>query len=266
MKLMVCGKGGSGKSLVTSLLARQYTSSGHRVVLLDADTSNTSLHRGLGVAVPPDLRDYLRALPGARETLQATRESGASVDAPLLGTWDFSSLTPECSSGTEGLRLLRLGKLEDAEATGHFPDGRNKGKGRWVMIARPFLAGLELGGEDRLLIDTDAGLEHLARGLGHACDRFLVVVDPSHESVLLARELTRYAERLGRPLHLVLNKTDPETSGVLRDSLADPDRILGEVPRDPALQAACLAGAELPPTHPAAAALLEALEAFAPSA
>lgn len=262
MKLMVCGKGGSGKTLITSLLALQSVAAGRRVLLIDTDTSNTSIHLGLGFEAPPsDLREHLRGLPGARETLDAARETGASVDEPLLGTWSFSTLPPEWSVGTARLRLMRLGKLEDAEETGHFPDGRNKGKGRWVMIARPFLAGLELEPDDLVLVDTDAGLEHLARGLGHACDRILVVVDPSLESILLSKEIARYAERVGIPAHLVLNKVDPETATILRESLSDPSAILAEFPRDPELLATCLAGKGLPQTHAAAASLVEALEA-----
>ena len=87
MKLMVSGKGGSGKSLVASLLARQYVAAGHRVLLLDADTSNVSLHRGLGLGVPPDLSEYFRSIPTTGETLRAARESPEGIDRPLLGSW-----------------------------------------------------------------------------------------------------------------------------------------------------------------------------------
>ncbi len=52
MKLIICGKGGSGKSTITSLLARQYASEGKRVVVVDSDVSNVGLHRILGVEAP----------------------------------------------------------------------------------------------------------------------------------------------------------------------------------------------------------------------
>ena len=40
MKLIVCGKGGCGKSTISALLARKFKELGHRVLLIDADESN----------------------------------------------------------------------------------------------------------------------------------------------------------------------------------------------------------------------------------
>ena len=52
MKITICGKGGSGKSTVTSLLAKELARMGKRVLVVDCDESNFGLHRQLGVELP----------------------------------------------------------------------------------------------------------------------------------------------------------------------------------------------------------------------
>jgi len=59
MKMLICGKGGSGKSTLTALLAKQYEQKGKDVVVVDTDESNLGLHRFLGVNPPTDLMDHM---------------------------------------------------------------------------------------------------------------------------------------------------------------------------------------------------------------
>jgi len=63
MKITICGKGGSGKSSVAALLAREYARRNRAVLVVDTDESNLGLHRLLGTDAPPDLMGYF----GARE-------------------------------------------------------------------------------------------------------------------------------------------------------------------------------------------------------
>lgn len=68
MKISVCGKGGSGKSTVVTLLAEELGRRGWRVVVVDSDESNSGLHRLLGFDQPP--RPLLE-LVGERRTSSA---------------------------------------------------------------------------------------------------------------------------------------------------------------------------------------------------
>jgi len=49
MKIMLCGKGGCGKSTVTALMAKEYARQGKRVLVIDCDESNYGLHQQLGL-------------------------------------------------------------------------------------------------------------------------------------------------------------------------------------------------------------------------
>ncbi|MBE6019822.1 MAG: adenylyl-sulfate kinase, partial [Clostridiales bacterium] len=52
MKIILCGKGGCGKSTITTLLARAYERAGKNVLVVDSDESNFGLHRQLGFELP----------------------------------------------------------------------------------------------------------------------------------------------------------------------------------------------------------------------
>jgi CO dehydrogenase maturation factor len=250
MKLVVCGKGGCGKSTITTLLARQLAQSGKQVVVVDADVSNVGLHRILGVEAPPDLSDYYGGRKSMMETIRAAREKEAPPDAPLLGTWTYDAIPKGYSSTKDGVQLVAIGKLRDTS------------EGCTCSIsalARQFILGLILEENDRVLVDTEAGIEHFGRGIDKLCDATLMVVDPSYESMCLVKKISEMADSIETPLFFILNKTDDSTSGILREAIADESRIIGEFMLDAEIIEAGLDGRPLPMNERAAASILENL-------
>ena len=74
MKVLICGKGGCGKSTVAALLTANMQKRGKRVFLVDADESNIGLYRMLGLDIPEPLMDHLggeKRIPGKSECLRA---------------------------------------------------------------------------------------------------------------------------------------------------------------------------------------------------
>ncbi|MCQ2563415.1 MAG: P-loop NTPase [Mogibacterium sp.] len=65
MKIILCGKGGCGKSTVATLLARAYEKHGNNVLVIDSDESNYGLHRQLGFELPEDFTHYFGGKKGA---------------------------------------------------------------------------------------------------------------------------------------------------------------------------------------------------------
>jgi CO dehydrogenase maturation factor len=253
MKLIICGKGGSGKSTITSLLARQYALAGKQVVVVDTDVSNVGLHRILGTEEPTDLIDYFGDKRSMMESLKEARQKDLPPTTPLLGTWTFDSIPTEYRSIKDNVQLVSIGKINEAT------EGC---KCSQSAVARQFLLGLTLAENDRVIVDTEAGIEHFGRGLDTLCNAILMVVDPSFESQCLVGKVSEMAATIGVPLYFILNKTDAFTSQSLRDSMPDKDRIIGEFVLDPEIIEAGLEGRALPENYPAASAVLENLTAL----
>jgi len=197
LKIMVCGKGGSGKSVVSVLMARALAKE-RKVLLIDSDESNILLPKLLGVEPPKPLAEYL----GDRKSV--FRRGEADVIKALGGAGEgvkLDDLPPECvSTSSEGVKLVTVGKV------------RGFGEGcacPFNYLTKLLLKNLVLGERDVVLIDTDAGIEHLGRGVEEECDAIVAVADPTAEALVLARGLKDFSQSRGKRFWLVLNKATP---------------------------------------------------------
>jgi len=252
MKLMISGKGGSGKSTVAALLARQYAKNKKRVIVVDADVSTVlGPHRLLGTDIPEDLIGYFNGENAVREKLKALRQADVAPDAPSLGTWTYDTIPTGYGSVKDGIQLVTIGKLRDTTVACKSP---------WMGLARQFILGVQLAENDRLVVDAEAGIEHFGRGIDSVCDVNLMVVDPTYESIQLAERASEMAETVKITLCFVLNKTNENTSKTLRQVITDKSRIIGEIPQDPVLLGAGLGGRALPDDYPQTDAIIKTLE------
>jgi CO dehydrogenase maturation factor len=197
LKIMVCGKGGSGKSALTVLIAR-VLSKKHKVYVVDSDESNALLPHMLGAQPPKPLVEYLGGKGnifkrGEIDIVHALAAAGRGVRLDDLPS-EYTTSSPE------GVRLVSIGKV------------REYGEGcacPFNFLARALLKSLILDDGEVVLVDTDAGVEHLGRGVEEGCDAILTIADPTAESLVLAGILNEEAMRLGKKFWLVANKITP---------------------------------------------------------
>lgn len=250
MKLVVCGKGGCGKSTIVALLAKQYARVGRRVLVVDTDESNAGLHRLLGTESPKDLLDFFG---GKKSMMEAFREARRDNPSRVIDcAWTIDSVPGEYCAKKSGIQLVAIGKIHQAGEGCACPMG---------VLAREFLSGLALFEDDIVIIDTEAGIEHFGRGIDRICDAILMVIDPSFESIHLAERVSGMAAAIDVPLYYVLNKTDSVTAGSLRNALMNTSRIIGEFAQDPAILAAGLDGREVPANYSIVSTVVDTLNA-----
>lgn len=240
MKIEVSGKGGSGKSTVSVLLARSMKKLGFRVLLVDGDESNIGLENLTGVSGPVHLLDYLGGKKGFKSRLNQT----LMTDNPaglFSGTQKIDDLPRECIAVTQdGVEMLVIGKIH------HMGEGCACPMG---MLSKKFLASLEISGNEVILVDAEAGVEHFGRGIVGECDLILGVVDPTAESFLLARKMAQMAEAGGKAICFVLNKVEPEIEEFMKQQL-DSTKCIGVIPKDHAIFMNSLEGKQLSRTLP----------------
>jgi len=253
MKLVVCGKGGSGKSTIVALLAKQFAKTGRKVLVVDTDESNESLHRLLGTEAPKDLLSYFG---GKKKMMEGFR-------GVIKENGDYNALSLNCASSLDampadyieknnGVQLVAIGKIHQAGEGCACPMG---------VLATQFIAGLNVSANEVVIIDTEAGIEHFGRGIDKVCDIILMIIDPSYESITLAKKVSEMAGTIGVPLYYVLNKADTITAEALRNAISDRNRIIGEFPHDSALLAAGLKGEQISSDYPAITTVMKILDA-----
>lgn len=209
-KVIVSGRGGSGKSTLVTLLARALGKQG-KVLVVDTDESNLGLGKMLGHEKPAmTLMNCLGGRSAVREKLLSSLQDEDKKMNLFVENLCLSNLPAECVDWNGPVGYLRIGKIEHSMEGCACPMG---------AVARSFLKELVVDKNEWVVVDTEAGVEHFGRGLLEGADVIIMVVDPSHESVLLAEKARGLAEEANKKFIVVLNKVDDTTGPVLRQEL-----------------------------------------------
>jgi CO dehydrogenase maturation factor len=237
MKILICGKGGSGKSTVASLLAKSIQAAGYRVLVVDADESNYGLSAQLGLKEPMELMDQIGGKKAVQGKMGKVLPSGEK--APVFNEqWSIDDIPAEAVSQKDGLYLLQIGKVK------HYGEGCACPMG---VLSKDFLSHLTLGKRDAAIIDTEAGVEHLGRGVVGSVDLVLVIIDPSYESIKLSKKIGAMVRESKKPVYFILNKANEKTAEKILSEIGE-EWVIGVLPFSEAVQEKGLMGETLDPT------------------
>jgi len=100
MKILVCGKGGCGKSTIVTLLAKELATRKNKVLVIDTDESNIGLHSRLGVEKPDDFMNYFG---GKKVLFDKTKE--------MSNVWTLDDLPRDYLTEKGNIQLLSMGKI-----------------------------------------------------------------------------------------------------------------------------------------------------------
>lgn len=220
MKVLICGKGGCGKSTVAALLATAMQKRKKRIFLVDADESNMGLYRMLGLNVPEPIMDSL----GGKKGFQAkTKATGMMLGGPpelFPANFNLDDLPENCIASSGDIRVMSVGKIH------HFGEGCACPMGK---LFRMLFSSISPGINDLVIVDTAAGVEHFGRSLDGLCDVAICIVDPSYESVTMAKRVAQLAAEAKLPVSFVLNKITDDVEEDLKTALKNMD-IIGVLP------------------------------------
>ncbi|HWR24988.1 MAG TPA: carbon monoxide dehydrogenase accessory protein CooC [Methanosarcina sp.] len=221
IKIAITGKGGVGKTTLSGTLARLLARDGYEVLAIDADP-DMNLASSLGVEKPPkpltDFKDLIQERAGT--------ESGAFIYNPKV-----DDITDKYGAiGPDGVRMLVMGTVDKGGSGCMCPAS---------SFLRALLRHLMLKEKSAVILDMEAGIEHLGRGTTRGMDLMIVVVEPGARSLETAERIKRLSSEIGiKHLAAVINKGG---SGKVNDKLEELGiQILGEIPFDQKLMQADL--------------------------
>ena len=211
MKLAITGKGGVGKTTLSSTLARLYADEGRTVLAADVDPD-----ANLGLALGLSQEEVDAIIPISKMRDLAKERTGASDDNRFYKLNPYVADIPEKFAKTvNGVKLLVMGTVDVGGSGCVCPEH--------VML-KSILSSLTYRKNDVVIMDMEAGLEHLGRGTAMNMDQFIVVIEPGARSVQTYRNVKRLANDLGvKRVRVVANK--------IRDD-RDEEFIRGAIPAE----------------------------------
>ena len=220
MKIAISGKGGVGKTMLASLLSTILSESGYSVLAIDADP-NATLSNALGFPNPEgitpisDMGDLIKERTGARP----------GEAAP------YYKLNPKVDDIPEkywvehnGIKLMVMGRLKKGGSGCYCPEN---------ALLEALVAHLLLRRNEIIIMDMEAGVEHLGRATAKAVDKMIIVVEPGKRSVETAYRIRELAKDMGlENIGLVGNKIRSEKDTEFLISSMSGFEFLGFIPYD----------------------------------
>lgn len=251
MKLAIAGKGGVGKTTLASLLAKLYSLEGRQVIAIDADP-DANLAGALGISA--EQARNLKPISELEELIEERTGAKPGEASPFFKLNPRVDDIPErFSVKLDNIRLLIMGRV------------RRGGSGCLCSesaVLRSLTSHLLLSRSEVVIMDMEAGLEHLGRGTARGMDAFIVVVEPGQRSLETAAAVCKLARDLGvDECYAVGFKTRGEADHVFIRQALPGFHILGFVDFDPQIADADRRGASVFDNAPQAVAAVREIKA-----
>ena len=185
-KIAITGKGGVGKTTLAALMAYIYTEAGQKVITIDADPA-ASLAYALGM--PEELTAHITPIAEMEELIYERTGAKPGTSGGFFKINPRVDDIPDRFSVTHrGIRLLQLGTISTGGSGCICPESATlKALVTYAILYR----------DEVMILDMEAGIEHLGRATAKAVDAFLIVVEPGRRSLGTAQSIRQLAADIG---------------------------------------------------------------------
>lgn len=209
MNIAFVGKGGSGKTTISSLVISYLAKKQHNVLAIDADI-NQHLQQALGIAeTPPPLADFetliTKYVAGENKLIRdVSHVTRSTPPGPGSSLFSFdSSVFEKISVKENGIVFMRTGEFHEEEVG----MGCYHGK---IIPLEILLHHLDFGADECVVVDMTAGADMFSTGMFLNFDVVVIVVEPTSKSLAVYEQFREYLTSYQIPLFVVANKVQDE--------------------------------------------------------
>lgn len=186
MKIAISGKGGVGKTTLAALLARLYASEGRPVLAIDADP-DANLASAIGF--PREEAEKIIPIVELKDLIEERTGAKPGSSAPFFRLNPRVDDIPDRFSGVHaGVKLLLMGTVKTGGGGCVCPEN---------VLLKQLLRHALIQRNEVVIVDMEAGIEHLGRATADSVDALIVVVEPGQRSLQTALTVKRLAADIG---------------------------------------------------------------------
>jgi CO dehydrogenase maturation factor len=197
MKIALTGKGGVGKTTISASLSQYFADQGFNVLAVDADP-DANLALALGMS-----EETIESIIPISEMKDLIEERTAADKGGYFGT--LFKLNPEVADIPDryckihnGVKVLTMGTVDTGGSGCVCPEH---------VLLKMLMNHLVLYQKDVVIMDMEAGIEHLGRGTASAVDAFIVIVEPGVRSIQTFKKIKSLALDIGvKNVYVIGNK------------------------------------------------------------
>ncbi len=222
MKIAISGKGGTGKTTLAGILVHFFKKDGYRVLAVDADP-DANLASALGI--PPELALSIKPISEQRQLIKERTGANPRQFGQLFKlNPTVSDIPDDFSLDFQGIKLLVMGAIRKGGEGCACPEN---------VLLKNLLSEIILERKEVVIVDMEAGIEHLGRATACSIDRMLIVVEPGTRSIETAKKIMKLGTEIGlQNFGIIGNKLLDKHQREWVGRQFDQDLIFGMIPFD----------------------------------
>jgi CO dehydrogenase maturation factor len=223
MKIAISGKGGVGKTTLAGVMARLLADQGKKVLAIDADP-DSNLASAIGL--PKDALNRLSPIASMTSLIEERTGAKKGTFGSLFKlNPKVDDLPDEMGVTHQGVKLLLLGCIPQGGGGCFCPEN---------VLLKNLVRHLLVQREEALIIDMEAGLEHLGRGSTGYVDALIIVVEPGQRAINTAKQIKKLGEDLRiKNMMIVGNKINSDQDRQIIEENLSEFPVLGHMSFNP---------------------------------
>lgn len=219
MKLAITGKGGTGKSTIAGILTHYYKNDGYKVLAVDADP-DANLASAIGI--PAEKASSIIPISEQRKLIKERTGANPGQFGQLFKmNPTVHDIPDEFCIDYQGIKLLVMGAIRKGGSGCACPEN---------VLLRSLLSEIILNRDEVIIVDMEAGIEHLGRATASSIDKMIIIVEPGSRSISTAKTIMRMAKEIAiQSFVIVGNKLQDEKQKEWISKKFSQDQILGMI-------------------------------------